>query len=212
VSVESSLDGEILAIHTGDARVNFESEHLPAPVAGDYIYYQYQGKQYLIQDADTLAKARALLAPIGNLNRQQKELARQQAMLGKQQRALSMQEQLRIKVATPEFKRDMAELQKQIQQMNLGKLSEQIEQHALAEIQANLGELQGRIGQVQADLGAQQEKFGEQQGKLGEQEGKLGEEQGRLGEQERAIVEGARKSLLPILQQNIRDGKAKALN
>lgn len=210
--VTSGEDG-ILAIRTGDSRITFDSGSLLPPVSGDYIYYQHAGKPYVIQDSDTIAKARALLAPMEELSRKQRELGRKQAELGHQQHELGRQQRTAVKeVDSPEFKRDMAELQKALRQMNLEQLAEQINERALSQIQARLGEVQARVGRLQSELGAEQGRFGEAQGRLGEEQGELGEEQGRLGEQQRQVVEDARSQLKPLMEQAVKDGKAKAIN
>jgi beta-lactamase regulating signal transducer with metallopeptidase domain len=203
-------DDEILAIRVGDSRVTFDSGELPQ-IAGDYIYYQHEGKTYVIQDPDTIANARRLLAPMEELGRMQQELGRQQAALGKQQNTLGMQ-QFAARVETPDFKRDIAELERVMRQMDLAHLSPQIDQKALAELQSRLGEIQGRVGVLMAELGMQQAKIGGQQGALGEQQGKLGEAQARLGERHRKIAEEARRQLRPLIERAIRDGKAKPFN
>lgn len=204
-------DDEILAIRVGDSRVTFDSGSGLPQIAGDYIYYQHDGKTYLIQDPETIANARRLLAPMEELGRMQQELGRQQAAMGKQQKMLRA-EQLVAKVETPDFKRDMAELEREMRQMDLEHLAPQIDQKALAELQSRLGEIQGRVGALMAELGMQQAKLGERQGALGEQQGKLGEAQGRLGEQRRKIAEEARRQLRPLIEQAIRDGVAKPID
>jgi beta-lactamase regulating signal transducer with metallopeptidase domain len=212
----SRHNDEILVIHSGESRVAFDSGEKLPPQAGDYIYYRHAGKTYLIQDANTVAKAHALFAPMQELGRMQQELGKQQAMLGKEQQALGARQQFALKVQTPEFKRDLAELEVLVKQMDLAHLSEQIDRKALAELQSHLGELQGRVGALQADLdmraGRMDRLLGEQQGALGEQQGKLGEEQGRLGEQQRRIVEDAKARLTPLIEQAIREGNAKPVN
>jgi beta-lactamase regulating signal transducer with metallopeptidase domain len=204
-------DDEILAIRVGDSRVTFDSGSGLPQIAGDYIYYQHDGKTYLIQDPETIANARRLLAPMEELGRMQQELGKQLAAMGKQQKALRAQ-QLAARVDTPDFKRDMVELERVMRQMDLEHLTPQIDQKALAELQTHLGEIQSRVGAMMAELGMQQARFGEQQGVLGEQQGKLGEEQGRLGEQRRKIAEEARRQLRPLIDQAIREGLAKPVN
>jgi beta-lactamase regulating signal transducer with metallopeptidase domain len=204
---------EILAIHSGVSRVTFHSENRLPPIPGDYIYYRQGGKTYLIQDANTLAEAHALLAPMQELGRLQEELGEQQAQLGQQQKALGMQQHLVDKVQTPEFKRDLAELEVLVRQMDLAHLAEQIDQKALTELQAHLGELQGRVGALQADLSMHAGRLlGDEQGALGERQGKLGEQERRLGEQQRRMVEEAQAKLRPLIEQAIREGNAKPVH
>ena len=75
-------------------------------------------------------------------------------------------------------------------------------QEKIGEIQSQLGEIQGRIGEHQGEIGEKQGAIGEKMGELGEQMGQIGEKQGQMAE------EAARK-LKSILNQAVKDGKAK---
>jgi beta-lactamase regulating signal transducer with metallopeptidase domain len=197
----------VLAINSDHSHIMFNMGNRLPSLSGDYIYFQHNGKPYLIQDPQIIAKAQALLGPTKELRERQKMLGEQQRLLGAQQRVLGSQERAIRLVETPEFKQQMAELQRTIKELDLPRLTAQIDQKALAEVQAHLGEIQARVGELQSEFGAQQGKFGEEQGKLGEQQGKLGEQQAILGEQQRKIVEEARQQLKPIIEQAIREGK-----
>ena len=205
---------DVLAIRSGDSHIMLNSGRLPEMQApkGDYIYFQHNGKPYVIQDPQILAKTEALLAPMKELGEKQKELGHRQSMLGAQQRMLASQQRSIKIVESPEFKREMDELQKRLKELDLPRLTAQIDQKALSEVQAHLGEIQAAVGHLQAEFGSQNHQFGEEQGRLGEQQGKLGEQQALLGEQQRKIVEEARRQLKPIIEQAIREGKGKPLS
>jgi beta-lactamase regulating signal transducer with metallopeptidase domain len=204
-------DESVLAINYGHAHIMFDTgNHLPSQ-NGDYIYFQHNGKPYLIQDAQIIAQAEAMLAPMKALREQQQALGDQQRLLGAQQRILGSKQRSIDIVQTPEFKRQMAELQKTIKDLDLPRLTAQINQEALAEVQAHLGDIQARVGEMQSEFGAEQGKYGEEQGRIGEQQGKLGEQQARLGDQQRKIIENVRRQLKPIIEQAIRDGKGSAI-
>jgi beta-lactamase regulating signal transducer with metallopeptidase domain len=216
----SGHNDEILVMHSGDSQMMFDGAYdkafgerlrqgMPA-VNGDYIYYQYQGKPYLITDADILAQAKEMMAPMKELGRQQKELGKEQSVLGKQQRALAMQ--VSVKIDTPEFKREMAQLNDVVRQLNLSQVGPQMDQKSLAQLQSSLAKVQGRLDALQAEIGTRFERLGEDQGELGEQQEKLGEQQAALGEQERKIAEDTKRQLKPLIEQAIRDGKAKPIN
>jgi hypothetical protein len=200
----------IMAIVTDHSRMMFDSGNMLPHQSGDYIYFQHDGKPYLIQDPEVIAHAQQLLAPMKDLKEKQKELRQQQSMLGAQQHMLLAQQRV-VKIDAPEFKRQMADLQNMIKQMNLQDLSAQIDRNALAEVQAHLGEIQAAVGRMQAEMFKQQFHFGAEQGELGEQQGRLGEQQAQLAEQQRKIVEDVRRQLKPIIEQAIREGKGKAL-
>jgi hypothetical protein len=201
----------VLAIHSEHSSMMFDSGNRLPSQSGDYIYFQHNGKPYLIQDPQIIAKTQALLEPMKQLHDQQRSLGDKQRALGAQQRMLASQRRAIKLVESPEFKQQMAELQKKIQELDLPRLTAQVDQRALAEVQSHLGEIQARVGELQSEFGAQQGKFGEEQGKLGEEQGKLGEQQALIGEQQRKIVEDVRRQLKPILEQAIREGKGKQI-
>jgi len=202
----------VLAIKSEHSHFMFNSgDRLPSQ-SGDYIYFQHNGRPYLIQDPQIIAQAQALLAPMKQLGEKQRLLGDQQALLGEQQRMLGSQQRAIKFAESPEFKRQMAELQKTMKDFDFQHLTVQFDQRALAELQAHLGEIQARVGDLQSEFGEQLGKFGEEQGKLGEQQGKLGEQQALLGERQRKIVEDVRRQLKPIIEQAIREGKGKELS
>ena len=205
---DASREG-IMAIVTDHSRMMFDTGNMLPRQSGDYIYFQHNGKPYLIQDPEVIAHAQLLLAPMKDLREKQNELRQQRAILGAQQHMLLAKRV--VKIDTPEFKRQMADLQNMIKQMNLSDLAAQIDRNALAEVQAHLGEIQGAVGKMQAEMFEQQFHFGAEQGEFGERQGKLGEQQAQLAEQQRKIIEDVRRQLKPIIEQAIRDGKGKAL-
>jgi BlaR1 peptidase M56 len=220
---DTSEEG-IMAIVTDHSRMMFDTGNMLPHQSGDYIYFQHDGKPYLILDPAIMAQAQVLLAPMialrerqQELGLKQRELGTKQSLLGAQQRALAAQQRV-ARIDTPEFKREVAELQKMIKQMILAELTAQIDRNALAEIQSHMGEIQAAAGRLQAEMsmqqgsfGVQQGELGAQQGELGAQQGKLGEQQALLGEQQRKIVEDVRRQMKPIIERAIREGKGKAL-
>jgi len=229
-AIDDPHEDGVMAINTDHSHTMFNSGNLLPSQRGDYIYFQHDGKPYLIQDPAIIAQAQAMLAPMKalreqqqDLGRKQRELAIKQATLGAQQGALAAAQVHAMKIDTPEFKRDMAQLKNVIkdmhlEDMHLDELTAQIDRNALAEVQAHLAEIQAATGKLTADLAMQQADFGAhqgvlgaQQGQLGQQQGKLGEQQALLGEQQRKIVEEVRRQLKPIIEQAIREGKGKAL-
>lgn len=215
-----SEDQEILAIQSDHSKLMFDSGDEWPRQPGDYIYFQHNGKPYLIQDPKVIAKAQELLEPMKALHEQQRDLGHQQSMLGAQQRMLmSNQDGLKY-IESPDFKREVAELQKTIKEVDLPRLTAQIDvksidEKALAQVQAHLGEIQARVGRMQAEFGQQGQiissEVAKQMGKLGEQQGKLGEQQALLGEQQRKLMDDVERQLKPMIEQAIREGKGKPI-
>jgi hypothetical protein len=201
----------VLAIHSDHSNLMFNRGNRLPSKDGDYIYFQHNGKPYLIQDPQIIAKAQALLAPMQALRDKEGALRDQQSMLRIQQRMLHSQQHAIRLVETPEFKQQMEELQKTISKLDLPHLTVKLDERSLEELQAHLGEIQAHIGELQSEFGSRQGQFGEQMGKLGEQQGILGERQALLGEEQRKIIEDVRRQLKPIIEQAIREGKGKQL-
>ncbi|HEX3913028.1 MAG TPA: M56 family metallopeptidase [Steroidobacteraceae bacterium] len=222
--VEKDTDGknseeEILAIQSDHSKLMFDAgDELPRQ-PGDYIYFQHDGKPYLIEDPKIIAKAQELLQPMQALHEQQRDLGHRQAMLGAQQRMLTSRQAVKF-VETPEFKREMADLQKTIKEVDLPRLTAQIDvkaidAQALAAVQAHLGEIQARVARFQAEFGRHGQiissEVADQMGKLGEQQGKIGEQQALLGEQQRKLADDVKRRLKPMIEQAIREGKGKPI-
>jgi beta-lactamase regulating signal transducer with metallopeptidase domain len=208
--IASTSGVKVRAASANDPQKGGETELLAFSEGGDSIYYQYQGKPYLIQDPAILARAREMMAPMKELDRKQKELGREQAALGRQQRALAMQ--ATVKIDTPEFKRALAQVNDVVHQLNLSQVSPQMDQKSLAALQANLAKVQGRLDALQAEVGTRFERLGEDQDAFGQEQSQLGEQQSELGEQQRKIAEDTKRMLKPLIEQAIRDGKARAVN
>ena len=205
---------KFLAIHVGDSNTTFDAGRLLPPLPGDYIYFQHQGKPYVIQDGSILARARDLLEPMREIGRAQRELGRQRERLDWRQQTLDRHQDT-AKTPTPDFKRDIAELTKVLEQMKRAQLAPQIDQAALAQLEGKLGEIQANLGRLEAEFGGvvsvRQAALGEQEAALGEQQGRLGEQEAALGEQRRQLIEAAKAQLQPLVEDAIRAGKARPL-
>lgn len=175
---------------------------------GPFLWCRRGGKSYVITDPELIAQARAEFGPQSELSRQQKELGRMQGDLGRQQGELARQQAM-AKVTMPDISKEMAKLQETVDSLAAEK-SQEISQERLAEMQARLGELQGRLAEAQAlarskqvaDLGALQGNLGEKQAELGRKQAELGREQGRIGHE-------ASERVWSMIDQAVRDGKAK---
>ena len=210
-------DRDSFALVIGNEVVSFDGNFddrfndIRRNVQGDFIYCKQKGKFYVIEDPALLAKAKALYAPMDVLSKQQEELGRQQEALGAQQEALGKQQEA-VKVPTPDLSKELASLDEAMQKLKALQGNKEVTQQSLAEVQERIGEIQGRLGNLQGLAGEQMGKLGEEQDRLGEQQRKLGEEQGRLGEQQGKIGEEAQRKLKPLIDQAIRDGRAKPVD
>ena len=177
-------------------------ERLRASNPGGFIWFERDGKSYIVRDRSTIDRARALWAPQEELGKKQEELGAQQEALGKQQEELGAKME-QIRVQAPDMTKELEKLQATVKQLNSSATSEQI-----AELQSQIGELQGKIGESQSQAGEQQSKLGEQMGALGEQQGKLGEQQGELGRQQGELAHRASQQMKQLLDEAVAKGTA----
>jgi len=183
-------------------------------IHGDYIWFRRGGKSYTIDDPALVRRAEDLFRTQEELGRQQASLGEQQAKLGELQAKLG-QEQAAVTIPAPEMEKKLAVLEAEIDaaRTRMRSLKNQhVQQDDLSAIQEKLGAMQEELGAAQGRLGELQGQLGEKQGKLGEEQGKLGELQGKLGEQQAKLAEEATKKLKSLIDQAVRDGKARPVD
>ncbi|MBB6146298.1 beta-lactamase regulating signal transducer with metallopeptidase domain [Silvibacterium bohemicum] len=180
-----------------------ELDRVRTKVHGSFLWFEHDGKSYVVTDPALVAKIKALYAPQEELGRRQAELGKQQGELGRQQGLLGAQQEM-VKVPVPDISKEIAELQRSIQS-----ISSQATQESLSELQSKLGEMQSKLGEAQSQAGAKMGVFGEQQGELGRKQGELGRQQGELGREQARIAREASRQAQSIIDQALRDGKAK---
>jgi BlaR1 peptidase M56 len=182
---------------------------------GDYIYFEHDGKSYVVTDPAILSQANRLFEPNHDLERMQARLDAKQAELNKRMEQYSP-DAAKIKVDSPEMKKKMAELNAKLAELQSESfkkmtvdLNKQINQEVLSNLQEKMGDIQSQIGELQGQIGEEMGRLGEKQGEIGEEMGRIGEEMGRIGEQQGRIAEEASRKMNSVLDQALRDGKAK---
>jgi beta-lactamase regulating signal transducer with metallopeptidase domain len=182
---------------------------------GNYIWFEHDGKSYIIDDPAILTQAQQLFKGNEELERQMAELEKKQQVWEKRMADLEP-EMAQAKMPGPEFAEKMAKLNAELAELQTEKfkkmtdqINKEFSQEKLAELQEKMGEIQGQLGEIQGEIGERQGKVGEKQGAIGEQMGVLGEQMGKIGEQQGKIAEEASRKLKSVFDQAIKDGKAK---
>ena len=178
-------------------------EELRKTIPGDFIWFQRDGKSYIIRDQATVDRARGFWRPQEELGKKQEALGAQQEALGKQQEELGAKmEQIQVKV--PDMTAELVKKVKtELKQLNSSATMEQV-----GEVQSAIGELQSKLGDLQSQAGDQQSKLGDKMGVLGEQQGKLGEQQGELGREQGEAAEQATREMKQLFDEAIAKGRA----
>ncbi|HKF50080.1 MAG TPA: M56 family metallopeptidase [Terracidiphilus sp.] len=212
-------DGNSYAYVTGEGQKNThfsgnwydgsreEIEKARKVAHGDFIWFERDGKSYVIDDQALLAPLKPMQDQMEDLGRQQEELGKQQEDLGKKQEELGRQQE-QASVPTPDMSKELAELNKAIDKLNAQK-GATVTQEQLADVESKLGDLQGKIGNIEGEIGSKQGEIGAKQGELGAQQGKLGAQQGKLGAQQGRIAREMDGKVLTIIDECMKNGKAR---
>ena len=176
---------------------------LRSKISGDFIWFERDGKYYLIRDEATIKHALDLFAPMQGLEEKQEELGKQQEALGELQEALG-QKMEEVKVTVPDMTAELDRVREKLKQLGAGGTQEE-----LGELQSEIGELQSRIGELQSQAGRQQSEVGRQQGELGRKQGELGRKQGEIGRQQGELSKKATREMKSLLDDAMAHGLAK---
>jgi BlaR1 peptidase M56 len=210
-------NGDSYAVVSGNDNVSFSGDWYDGRKAeldkarkmahGDFLWFTRDGKSYMMDDPQIVSQIKQMYAPMEELGKKQEELGRQQEELGKKQEVLGRQMELAT-VPTPEMSAQIAAVEKATAALKAAK-GQTLTQDKLADMQEKLAELQSRLGDLQGSIGEKQGELGGKQGELGEQQGKLGEQQGKLGEQQGRIAQEADKKVKSIIDDSLKNGKAR---
>lgn len=174
---------------------------------GAFVWFQHDGKSYVIEDPSVLAQIDAMNKPMDDLQSQMRELSKQMRELGQQQRekAKSMRD---AAVQTPDLSKELAAL-KEAEAALQAKQGGTITQKEVGDLQREIGRIQGQLGSLQGKLAMDQSGIGKAMGEFGEQQGKLGGEMGKLGSEMGRIARENHQKMDGIIKDSLSNGKAK---
>jgi beta-lactamase regulating signal transducer with metallopeptidase domain len=173
----------------------------------DFLWFTRDGKSYIVDDPTTIAQIEAMYKPMEELGRQQEELGKKQEVLGKQQEELGKQQEA-ASVPTPDMSKEIAKIDEAMAKLKASQ-GKMMTQDQFADLQEKIGELQGRLGEIQGQIGEKQGEFGERMGELGSKMGELGAQMGELGAQQGKIAQQADQKVRSIIDESLKNGKAK---
>jgi beta-lactamase regulating signal transducer with metallopeptidase domain len=154
-------DGEKGAAMTGSSADWDAIKQLRRNVKGEFLWFRDGGKSWIVQDQDTLAKARAAWAPVNRLGEQMNVYGKEMEKHGKVMDALG----------------------KEMEQAAAGM---QPNQHRLREVQRKMDEVGRKMGRVGEKLGSASDS---ERGRLEAEMASLEKQMDALGEQTRAATE-----------------------
>ena len=196
-----------------------KADRIAKNIQGSFIWFERDGKSYVITDPEIVAKAKALFVAQGDIGQKQAALGKEQAELGRKQGLLAqLQAQAASQVQIPDISKAIAEVQRSVQTLSRESAQQSTEQK-LNELEARLGQMDEQLARMHEQLaqaheqaGRNADALGHQQDELGRQQDELGRRQDELGrEQERAAHETGRK-VRAIIDQSFNAGKARPVD
>jgi beta-lactamase regulating signal transducer with metallopeptidase domain len=222
----ASLDGHPFAVITGSKHENcfpgvvsvasphhaidlnqlLAKAHMLAK--GKFLWFNSDEQSFYIDDP-------ALVAQMEEITRQMDSLGLQQEQLGGEQDQLSAQME-KLSRQLPEISIHEAEIYKEMDKLNqeIETLEAQQDQNKTPEewvvLQSKIGNLEGKIGALEGQIvGAKKASEFAKMRELMEKMGALRTQMGQLGARQRALVAEAESSMMGIIGQARKEGKAR---
>jgi beta-lactamase regulating signal transducer with metallopeptidase domain len=203
VIVTKDSDGVTVS---GDTQYAEHVKPLQTKIQGDFIWFERDGKSYVISDQGTVDRAKKLFEPENNLAKAQEDAAKQQEALRKQiQDAVHQIQETRLKL--PDLTADMQKLEETMKKLQAdgGTMAE------IGKLQGQMAELQGRIAEVQSSgwLDQGRRDLARNEGEMGRQLGEFARQQAELARQQVEKAREARRQLKELLDDAFARGLAK---
>ena len=182
-------------------------EKVRRSLSGTYIWFRRDGKSYVIDDPALVEESQELVQTAATLALTQKRLADAARTLSDQQVNLA---NLQIHIVIPkiDIPAIQADVEESLKNLDLnGKPF--FTEHQLDDLKTRLDEANKRIAEMQSKLAAQHMTLGTQASILGKKQAELAQTQAKLAAEQAAKAEMASRRMRALLDQALRDGKAK---
>ncbi|MGH9561427.1 MAG: M56 family metallopeptidase, partial [Terracidiphilus sp.] len=147
-----------------------DAEHarsLRSKIPGDFIWFEHDGKSYIIRDQNAINRAKQIWGQRGDSRKLQQELQAKQQELSKEMREQVQQKMQEIRVKIPDMSAELQKLQSEIKDLNANGATMQ----QLGDLQREMGEMQRSLGQAQWN--SNMREINRKAGELGRQMGEL---------------------------------------
>jgi beta-lactamase regulating signal transducer with metallopeptidase domain len=183
-----------------------DAEHaraLRSKIHGDFIWFEHDGKSYIIRNQAIVDRAKKIWAPRGDAAKLHQELQAKQQELSKEMREQVQQKMQEIRVKVPDMTAELQELQSELKNLNTSGATLQ-----------QLGDLQREVGQLQQSLAqarwnSNMQEINRRAGELGREMGDLGRQIGEMARQEVQRWSDSSEQMRQLFENAIASGAAK---
>jgi beta-lactamase regulating signal transducer with metallopeptidase domain len=183
-----------------------DAEHaraLRSQISGDFIWFERDGKSYIIRDQALIDRAKQIWAQRGDSAKLQQELQAKQRELSEEMQEQVQQRMQDIRIKVPDMSADLQKLQSEVKALNANGATMQ----QLGDLQREVGELQRSLGQAQWN--SNMREINRRAGELGRQMGELGRQIGEIARRQIQQGRQAAEQMRSLLDDAITQGKAK---
>lgn len=172
-----------------------------------FFWFKHDGKSYIVDDPSVVAQIESLEKPVQDLRSQMRALDKQQRDLGQQLRQ-KVREQRQTSIPKPDLSKEMSDLNAAVDSLKSSQ-GDTITREQLINLQRQIAALQSHLYASESGMYKENGEWGAAMGAFGKQMGKLGAEQGRLASQMAQMSTANRDKISSIIDESLKDGKAK---
>jgi len=176
---------------------------LRSKIHGDFIWFEHDGKSYVIRDKSIINQAEKIWAQNGDSAKRQQELQQKEQALSKQMQEQVQAKMQQIRVKVPDMNAELQKLQSEIKDLNASGATMQ----QFGDLQRELGEMQQALNQARWNSNMQQ--ISQRAGELGAQMGDIGRQIGEIARQEIDQSRQAGDQMRQLFDNAISSGAAK---
>ncbi len=174
---------------------------------GNYIFFERNGKAYVIDDPALFAQSREMFEPLTILTKEQAELSAQDAVIVSQNARLLSAEP-KIKIEMPNIQVDLSQIQEQLKNLD----TKGMRQMDLSRLQSSMKEPQGKLSVLQKIRPDQQALLAEMDGKVAQANADLSKHAAELSILSQRLGGKASSRINALIDKAMREGKAKPVN
>jgi beta-lactamase regulating signal transducer with metallopeptidase domain len=177
-----------------------EARRLGEEIEGDFLWVRLDGRRYMIEEPEWVARAHALLGPQREIGARQREVGREQSSVGREQSRIGARQsrigrfQSEVAARQAEVARFMAERQRR---------------------RLSIRELEGMMEELAAEqerLARHQQALAEQIVPLSRRQEELGGQQEALSREMREVARRGMRELRALVEDAVRSGVARTLH
>lgn len=176
---------------------------LRSKIHGDFLWFEQDGKSYVIRDQAIVDRAKKIWAPREDAAKLQHQMQEKERTLSEQMHEQVQQKMQEIRVKVPDMTAELQKLRSELK--NLDSNGATLQQ--LGDLQREVGELQQALNQARWNSNMQE--ITRQAGELGQQMGELGRQIGEIARRQVEAGQRAGQQMRQLFDNAIASGAAK---